>query len=87
MAVQTLSFLQFADRCELLGITPEMVYRMADKNKQKKVALDTFKATLNRLNLRLDESTIMRICTSLDGNKDKTLKYDDYMATINAHQI
>lgn len=43
VANNSLIFLEFAEKCELLGITPEMVYRIADKKRQKKISLDSMK--------------------------------------------
>ena len=64
-----------------------MVYRMADAKREKKITAKAFGETLKKLALRLDEAIIVRLCTFLNVNKDGTIKYDDYMATINAYQI
>ena len=41
-AKNVLSFLLFAHRCEIIGVTPEMVFRIADKSRDKKVGVGSF---------------------------------------------
>jgi hypothetical protein len=41
-AKNILTFLLFAHRCEIIGITPEMVFRIADKKRDKKVGPNSF---------------------------------------------
>jgi hypothetical protein len=48
-----LSFLLFAHRCEIIGVTPEMVFRIADKSRDKKVSVNSFVEIMKRLKLRM----------------------------------
>lgn len=64
-----------------------MIFRIADKNRQKKIQLTVLKQTMDNLALGLDGGTTTRICSFLNAKKQGTVEYDDYMATINAYQI
>jgi uncharacterized protein YeeX (DUF496 family) len=52
-AKNILSFLLFAHRCEIIGVTPEMVFRIADKQRDKKVRVNSFSEIMKRLKLRM----------------------------------
>ena len=49
--------------------------------------MQIFSDTLKRLALKLDEGSIVRLCTFLNTKKDGFIYYDDYMALINAYQV
>lgn len=38
-----LAFLNLAHRCEAVGLAPEMIFRIADKKRDKKVSCNSFK--------------------------------------------
>lgn len=54
-AKNILAFLNFAHRCELVGLVPEMVFRIADKKRDKKVSANSFGEILKRVKLRMGE--------------------------------
>lgn len=49
-----LLFTFFAHRCEIIGVTPEMVFRIADKKRDKKVTVTSLEEIMKRLKLKLD---------------------------------
>jgi hypothetical protein len=57
-AKKVVLFLEFAHRCELVGIYPEMVFRIADKKRDKSVKQENLKETIKRIKLRMSEEDI-----------------------------
>lgn len=78
-------FNYFAHKCELIGVTPEMVFRVADKKRDKKVSVADLTEIMKRLKLKLDDVEISRFLGSI--TKSNNIFYDEYLQYINAFQI
>ena len=50
-----LVFTNYGHRCELIGVTPEMIFRIADKKRDKKVSTKSIGEIMKRLKLKLDD--------------------------------
>lgn len=81
-----LAFLQFAHRCEILGLTPEMVFRIADKKRDKKVSVSSFGELLKRLKLQMGETEIRQL-TNLLSRGGTHIQYEEYLECLSAFQV
>lgn len=54
-AQRVVQFLDFAHRCELVGICPEMVFRIADKKRDKSVSKASLLEIMKRVRLRMSD--------------------------------
>lgn len=69
----------------MIGVNPEMVFRIADKKRDKKVGISDLTEIMKRLKLKLDDVEITRLLGSI--SKSDNLFYDEYLQYINAFQI
>lgn len=75
----------FAHRCELIGVTPEMIFRIADKKRDKKVSVADLTEIMKRLKLKIGDTEIYRLLQPM--GKSNSVFYDEYLQYINAFQI
>lgn len=62
-----------------------MVFRVADKKRDKKVSVADLTEIMKRLKLKLDDVEISRFLGSI--TKSNNIFYDEYLQYINAFQI
>ena len=67
-------FTLFAHKCEIIGVTPEMVFRITDKKRDKKVSVSSLEEIMKRLKLKLDNIEINKILSSI--SKSSHILYD-----------
>ena len=63
-----------------------MVFRIADKKRDKSVSTTSLAEVMKRLKLRMTEEQIDKFLGVL-GRKTKNLEYDDYLECLSAFQI
>jgi hypothetical protein len=84
-ARHALLFTTFAHKCELVGISPEMIFRIADQKRDKKVSIAGLTEVMKRVRLRMDGVEISRLLNSI--TKSGSLYYDEYLQYLCAFQI
>lgn len=62
-----------------------MVFRIADKSRDKKVAVVSFGEIMKRLKLRMSETEINQFVNLI--KKDNHIFYDDYLQSLSAFQV
>ena len=48
-------FTTFAHKCELVGVSPEMIFRIADQKRDKKVGVAGLSEIMKRVKLKMDD--------------------------------
>ena len=86
-AKRVLAFLNFAHRCELIGIAPEMIFRVADKKRDKKVSRGSFGEMIKRLKLRMADTEITQLTHLIDQNGSDDIRYEEYLQSLSAFQV
>ena len=79
------TFTTFAHKCELIGISPEMIFRIADQKRDKKVSVSGITEIMKRVKLKMDEVSISRLLNSI--TKSGSIFYEEYLQYLNAFQI
>lgn len=62
-----------AERCEHIGLSPEMIYRIADKDCSGKVTVDDFSQTLRRVKLSLEDNKISQLMALFDVKRERCI--------------
>lgn len=62
-----------------------MVFRIADKKRDKKVSVSSLTEIMKRLKLKLDDTEIHRLLQPM--GKSESVFYEEYLQYINAFQI
>ncbi len=70
----------------MIGLAPEMIFRIADKKRDKKVGVNSFSEILKRIKLRMSEMEINQLI-NLISRGNQHLFYDDYLKALSAFQI
>jgi hypothetical protein len=84
-AKNILCFLLFAHRCEIIGVYPEMIFRIADKKRDKKVGINSFGEIMKRLKLRMSDVEIEQFISLV--KQDNHIVYDEYLQALSAFQV
>lgn len=69
-----------------MGISPEMIFRIADKKRDKSVNSSSFGEIMKRVKLRMSDEEINKFVSVL-GRKGLSIEYDDYLECLSAFQI
>lgn len=85
-AKNILALLNLAHRCELIGLAPEMIFRIADKKRDRKVSTNSLTEILKRVKLHLSDLEITQLI-ALITRGNSSLHYDEYLQCLSAFQI
>ena len=61
----------------MIGISPEMIFRIADQKRDKKVSVAGVTEIMKRVKLKMDEVSISRLLNSI--TKSGSIFYEEYL--------
>ena len=77
----------YYSHCNLLNLTPEMIFRMADIQSKRQITSEGFRKFLITIKLRIPDEIVDRIVNIFDEQQFGYIKLHHYQQTLQAFSI